>query len=73
MRITRYATLMRPPHPGAIPREGLLETKAIEGYAPSGHHAWGWADYSRFLTEEELRHYDMEYVHSGEVIDEEEM
>lgn len=66
----RYALLMRPPMPGAIPRDGLLETKCIEGYTPSGHHAWGWAEYNRFLTDDEIRQYELEYVHKGWVIDE---
>ena len=65
----RYATLMRPPMPGAVPRKGLLEMKEIEGNAPSGHHAWGWAEYDRFLTGEEIRDYELEYVHSTETVD----
>ena len=63
----RYALLMRPPVPGAVPRDGLLETKEIEGTAPSGHHAWGWAEYNRFLSEREKADYDLEYVHSAEI------
>lgn len=69
MLIARYAALMRPPEPGGIPREGLLQVKFIEGVAPSGHHAYGWAEYDRYLTNEELSHYDMEYVHSANVIE----
>ena len=65
--VARYATLLRPPGPGAVPRDGLLQVREIEGTTPSGHHAWGWAEYNRRLTEEELRHYDMEYVHSAYV------
>ena len=66
----RYALLMRPPQPGAIPREGLKEIKSIEGYAPSGHHAWGWAEYDRYLTDDEIKHYELEYVHSCRPIEE---
>ena len=64
MAIVRYAFLMRPPMPGAMPRDGLIECKEICGTAPSGHHAWGWADYSRYLTGDEISHYDLEYVMS---------
>lgn len=72
MLIVRYATLMRPPMPGAIPREGLLQIKDIEGYTPTKHHAWGWAEYNRYLTEEEIRHYELEYIHSANVVEVEE-
>lgn len=64
--IARYAFLMRPPMPGAMPREGLMECREISGTAPSGHHAWGWAEYNRRLTDEEISHYDLEYVSSYE-------
>lgn len=65
----RYATLLRPPAPGAVPREGLVECKAIEGYTPKGHHAWGWVEYDRYLTEDEIKHYDLEYVSQSHPID----
>lgn len=69
MRLFRYALLMRPPMPGAIPRQGLLEVKAINGICPSGHSAWGWAEYDRELTDEEIKHYELEYLHSAYVVD----
>lgn len=62
----RYATLYRPPMPGAIPREGLLEVGFDEITAPSGHHAWGWAEYNHKLSETEIRLYELEYVGSTE-------
>lgn len=64
--VVRYAALMRPPESGAVPRDGLLWCGFDEFTAPSGHHAWGWAEYSRYLTDEEVRHYDMEYIQSNE-------
>lgn len=67
--VVRYAFLMRPPMPGAMPREGLIECKEIHGIAPSGHRAWGWADYSRRLTEKEVQDYELEYVSSYETPD----
>ena len=69
MKRVRYATLMRPPQPGAIPRQGILEVCARTGIAPSGHHAWGWVEYDRELTEEEVKHYDLEYISSAEVVE----
>lgn len=72
MLYVRYAALMRPPGPGAVPRDGLRETGYTEGYTPSGHHAWGWADYNRYLSPEEISHYDLEYVHSCMLYEEEE-
>ena len=63
----RYATRFRPPMPGAIPRNGLLEIKDEECHTPTGHHAWGWAEYSRYLTEDEMRNYELEFIGSEEV------
>ena len=56
----RYLFLMRPPAPGAFPRDGLQEIGFDEGYAHSGHHYWGWADYNRKLTAEEIWNYELE-------------
>jgi len=36
----RYYFLLRPPMPGAMPREGLTEVGFDEGQAPSGHFYW---------------------------------
>ena len=55
-----YYCLMRPPGPGAIPRDGLDWIDFKEGYTLSGHHYWGRAVYKRRLTEEEVNHYDLE-------------
>lgn len=56
----RYACRMRPPGPGALPRRGLTETKGGHFTAPSGHFAWGWAEYDRELTDEETEEYELE-------------
>lgn len=56
----KYYFLLRPPAPGAMPKEGLIEIGFDEGQAPSGHHTWGWAEYNRELTVEEVSHYDLE-------------
>ena len=55
-----YALLMRPPAPGALPKEGLIHVSYLQGKTASGHYYWGSAEYNRRLTEEELKQYDME-------------
>ena len=58
----RYALLMRPPGPGALPKRGLARTKGGHFTAPSGHRAWGWAEYERPLTDEEITDYELEEI-----------
>ena len=55
-----YLCLMRPPTPGAVPREGLDFVDFREGKSLSGHHYWGHAVYKRQLTPQEMDHYDLE-------------
>lgn len=58
-----YACLLRPPMPGAIPRDGLDFVDFRGGETrDSGHHHWGVAAYKRPLTEEEISHYDLEFI-----------
>lgn len=54
-----YYMRMRPPMPGAMPRDGLIEARGNEIWK-GGCHYWGEAVYSRKLTAEEASHYDME-------------
>ena len=56
-----YLCLMRPPMPGAVPRDGLIQCEDKEGRSmESGHHYWGRVVYNRELTEDEVRHYELE-------------
>ena len=55
-----YLCLMRPPMPGAVPRDGLTHCEEKDDYSISGHHYWGRVVYNRKLTEDEIRHYDLE-------------
>lgn len=56
-----YRMLMRPPTPGALPGDGLIQVDDRCGFSEkSGHHYWGTVEYIRELTKEELEHYDME-------------
>lgn len=56
----RYATLLRPPGPGAVPRDGLLQCGYSENLTPSGRRSWGWAEYDHHLSPEDVAHYDLE-------------
>ena len=62
MHIYRYATLMRPPGPGAVPRKGLVSTEGQHTTTPTGRFAWGVADYNRELNQEEVDDYELEFV-----------
>lgn len=53
-----YLTKLRPPEPGAVPREGLQWCVFDEVYVNNAHY-WGRAVYNRKLTPEECEHYDM--------------
>ena len=53
MENVRYICTMRPPDPGAVPREGLTDASFEEGFTRSGRHFWGIVEYNRHLTEEE--------------------
>jgi hypothetical protein len=53
---------MRPPGPGAIPRKGLVSTNGQHLTTPTGHFAWGVADYNRELNPEEVDGYELEYI-----------
>lgn len=63
MVLYRYYLPHRPPMPGAIPKDGLIRTASFD-YMQSfgGIGCWGWAEYSRQLTEKEI--YDYELVAS---------
>ena len=66
MPTVRYAALLRPPGPGAVPREGLTDCGYDEIRTPSGRHAWGWCIYGRELSPEEVEHYDLERIPNEE-------
>lgn len=56
----RYHLLMRPPYPGSIPIDGLVNVHDEESTAPSGHHTWGWAEYRRKLSDQEVKNWELE-------------
>ena len=62
MHIYRYATLMRPPGPGSVPRKGLVGSEGQHTTTPTGHFAWGTVDYNRELNQEEVDAYELEFV-----------
>lgn len=60
MKVYRYYCQFRPPMPGAIPRDGLVNIDDYD-YPQSfnGISAWGFAEYSRPLTEKEVHDYEL--------------
>lgn len=64
MKVYRYYCRFRPPMPGAIPREGLVNIASFdypqEFTGKKGRvGCWGWAEYSRPLTEKEIHDYEL--------------
>lgn len=57
-----YRCLMRPPMPGAVPKDGLVECDFVERFTKSGKHYWGRVFYSRKLTDKEVADYELEYL-----------
>ena len=59
----RYYLLLRPPMPGTIPR-GCIDIMDFgkKKFVPEiGREAWGYVEYERELTEQEINDYELEY------------
>ena len=56
-----YAMLMRPPEPGALPKENLVEVN-FERRVVGGRQTWGTAIYSKPITQKDELHYDMKLI-----------
>ena len=58
--VYRYYLRFRPPMPGAIPRDGLDRAFSYD-YPQSfdGKSAWGFAEYTRPLTQKEIEDYEL--------------
>ena len=54
-----YHCLMRPPMPGAVPKDGLSYVDFREGKLLDGRHHWGTAVYTRKLTRKEIDDYEL--------------
>lgn len=65
--IYRYYTLYRPPMPGTIPRLGLEGIMSFDDRTEvePGIRAWGYADYNRPLTDEEISEYELKQANIG--------
>lgn len=60
MKIYRYGCPERPPVPGAVPRNGLIGLfSADEPDEKCTNCRWGWVEYNRFLTAEEINGYEL--------------
>ena len=60
-----YSCKKRPPVPGAIPNEGLIETEEFEEGSTEQfkfNGAWGTCTYDRKLTSKEVSDYELEYL-----------
>ena len=63
MHTYRYGTLMRPPGPFSVPREGMI--LAMEWYFENrntGHFCGGIVECDRPLTEKEIADYELEQI-----------
>lgn len=59
-KVYRYYCPFRPPMPGAIPRRGLVRTCEYDyKQCIGGVGAWGFAEYDRQLTEQEVSDYEL--------------
>lgn len=58
--VWRYGLVLRPPGPGAVPREGLVLGSHRAEPLPRMQH--GTVDYTRALTEQEVEHFDLVLV-----------
>ena len=60
MKVYRYYCRFRPPMPGAIPRQGLVRVVDFDWpQSFNGVSAWGYAEYDRPLTEQEIDQYEL--------------
>lgn len=60
MKVYRYYCKFRPPMPGGIPREGLVNTGEYDWpQSFDGVRAWGFAEYNRELSSKEIDDYEL--------------
>lgn len=61
-KFTYYCSL-RPPMPGAIPKNGIVEV-VDEKIVKNNMEYWGYVIYNRELTKKELYQYDLEKIYT---------
>ena len=58
--VYRYYCKYRPPMPGSIPRQGLVRAYSYDyKQCIGGVGAWGFAEYDRELTADEVAQYEL--------------
>ena len=57
-----YACLYRPPMPGAVPKDGLVEVRHNTNRIIDGRGIWGSVVYNRELSEKEVKDYELKYL-----------
>ena len=59
--VYRYYTPFRPPMPGAVPRQGLDRVECYDSWQNVGNGvcAYGFAEYFRPLSENEISDYEL--------------
>lgn len=61
-QLYRYYCPMRPPMLGAIPKSGLVSVHCFdmrEFTEAAGREVWGWAEYNRELSENDVYNYEL--------------
>lgn len=64
--VYRYYCQYRPPMPGSIPRQGLVRAYSYDcKQCIGGVWAWGFAEYDRELTADEVAQYELFPSHNN--------
>lgn len=63
MKKFTYYCMLRPPTPGAIPKDGIVEV-VDKKIVKNNMEYWGYVTYNRELTKKELYQYDLEKIYT---------
>lgn len=68
MKKFTYYCRLRPPTPGAIPKDGIVEV-VDKKIVKNNMKYWGYVTYNRELTKKELYQYDLEKIYTQKELD----